>query len=90
MINQRKNNSLVILQTFCVLCLLQLSHQVFGFTNLIHSRNIALASVKMSSNESTENTKNCFNELPGDPSLLLVTNVDLGDKKLEVMKGKFF
>lgn len=25
--------------------------------------------------------------LPGDPSLNLVTNVDLGDKKLEVMKG---
>ena len=43
----------------------------------------------MSSNESHENRKVCFNELPGDPSLLLVTNVDLGDKKLEVMKGKF-
>jgi hypothetical protein len=28
--------------------------------------------------------------LPGDPSLNLVTNVDLGDKKLEVMKGKYF
>ena len=28
-----------------------------------------------------------FNELPGDPSLILVTNVDLGDKKLDVMKG---
>ena len=26
--------------------------------------------------------------LPGDPSLNLVTNVDLGDKKLEIMKGK--
>ncbi len=25
-------------------------------------------------------------ELPGDPSLVLVTNLDLGDKKLEVMK----
>ena len=25
--------------------------------------------------------------LPGDPSLILVTNVDLGDKKLEVMKA---
>lgn len=27
-------------------------------------------------------------QLPGDPSLNLVTNVDLGDKKLEIMKGK--
>mmetsp|Transcript_101106 Transcript_101106/g.205149 ORF Transcript_101106/g.205149 Transcript_101106/m.205149 type:complete len:153 (-) Transcript_101106:1546-2004(-) len=25
-------------------------------------------------------------ELPGDPSLVLVTNLDLGDKKLDVMK----
>jgi hypothetical protein len=28
-----------------------------------------------------------FTQLPGDPSLLLVTNMDLGDKKLEVMKA---
>jgi hypothetical protein len=27
-----------------------------------------------------------FSELPGDPSLILVTNLDLGDKKLEIMK----
>eukprot|EP00537_Pseudo-nitzschia_pungens_P009679 CAMPEP_0172381396 /NCGR_PEP_ID=MMETSP1060-20121228/70926_1 /TAXON_ID=37318 /ORGANISM="Pseudo-nitzschia pungens, Strain cf. cingulata" /LENGTH=144 /DNA_ID=CAMNT_0013109169 /DNA_START=117 /DNA_END=551 /DNA_ORIENTATION=+ len=27
-----------------------------------------------------------FASLPGDPSLVLVTNLDLGDKKLEVMK----
>jgi hypothetical protein len=29
-----------------------------------------------------------FTMLPGDPSLILTTNVDLGDKKLEIMKGK--
>lgn len=29
-----------------------------------------------------------FNSLPGDPSLLLVTNVDLGEKKMEIMKGQ--
>jgi len=28
-----------------------------------------------------------FAMLPGDPSLILHTNVDLGDKKLEIMKG---
>jgi hypothetical protein len=27
-----------------------------------------------------------FSELPGDPSLILVTNLDLGDKKLDIMK----
>lgn len=27
-----------------------------------------------------------LSELPGDPSLILTTNMDLGDKKLEVMK----
>ena len=26
--------------------------------------------------------------LPGDPSLNLVTNLDLGDKKLDIMKGE--
>ena len=26
--------------------------------------------------------------LPGDPSLVLTTNVDLGDQKLEIMKGE--
>ena len=30
-----------------------------------------------------------FTMLPGDPSLILTTNVDLGDKKLEIMKGKY-
>lgn len=29
-----------------------------------------------------------FCDLPGDPSLILTTNVDLGNKKLEIMKGK--
>mmetsp|Transcript_14087 Transcript_14087/g.32615 ORF Transcript_14087/g.32615 Transcript_14087/m.32615 type:complete len:165 (-) Transcript_14087:1339-1833(-) len=28
-----------------------------------------------------------FCTLPGDPSLILTTNVDLGDKKLEIMKA---
>lgn len=27
-----------------------------------------------------------FCQLPGDPSLILTTNVDLGDKKMEIMK----
>ena len=31
-----------------------------------------------------------FSMLPGDPSMVLITNVDLGDKKLEIMKGMLF
>ena len=27
-------------------------------------------------------------QLPGDPSLNLVTNVDLGDQKMDIMKGE--
>jgi hypothetical protein len=30
-----------------------------------------------------------FCDLPGDPSLILTTNVNLGDKKLDIMKGKY-
>jgi len=29
----------------------------------------------------------CFSELPGDPSLILTTNVDLGSKKMDIMKA---
>ena len=28
-------------------------------------------------------------DLPGDPSLILTTNVDLGDKKMDIMKGNY-
>ena len=52
--------------------------------------------IKMSNNnnEDTPAPPSCggephpFSMLPGDPSLVLVTNVDLGDKKLDIMKGK--
>jgi hypothetical protein len=29
-----------------------------------------------------------FCDLPGDPSMHIVTNVDLADKKLDIMKGE--
>jgi hypothetical protein len=60
---------------------------------------IPLTVVKMNDNNNNNNEKDnhqsfsCpssphpFSQLPGDPSLLLVTNMDLGDKKLEIMKG---
>jgi hypothetical protein len=31
-----------------------------------------------------------FCDLPGDPSLILTTNIDLGDKKIEIMKGQLY
>lgn len=41
----------------------------------------------MSSNNNDDSTEHPFCKLPGDPSLLLTTNVDLGDKKMEIMKA---
>jgi hypothetical protein len=32
-------------------------------------------------------TQHPFCTLPGDPSLILTTNIDLGDKKMDNMKG---
>lgn len=42
----------------------------------------------MSSPQEPCDTSGHPSTLPGDPSLNLVTNVDLGYKKLEIMKGK--
>lgn len=42
-----------------------------------------------SSNSQVDPTnRHPFCDLPGDPSLMLTTNVDLGSKKLDIMKGK--
>jgi len=38
--------------------------------------------------QSAEEGSHPFCRLPGDPSLILTTNVDLGGKKMDVMKGK--
>jgi hypothetical protein len=49
------------------------------------------SSIMMSANNNNEGAapaQHPFCNLPGDPSLYLVTNVDLGDKKLEIMKGE--
>lgn len=42
----------------------------------------------MNGNNETPCAPHPFAMLPGDPSLILTTNVDLGEKKLEIMKGK--
>lgn len=53
------------------------------------------SSMTMSSSSSDPTTPSAaatprhpFCDLPGDPSLILTTNVDLGAKKLDIMKGK--
>ena len=43
-----------------------------------------LQRVNMSSNNNIEHP---FCQLPGDPSLVLSTNVDLGNAKSDIMKG---
>lgn len=53
---------------------------VTGFSPLKGSRNRNL----MTSSAATHHP---FCDLPGDPSLILTTNVDLGDKKMEIMKS---
>ena len=45
---------------------------------------VTVSSTRMNSQQE----RHPFCDLPGDPSLIIVTNVDLGDKKLDVMKGK--
>ena len=52
------------------------------------SKNIPLTTSKMSENPFPATPHHPFCDLPGDPSLMLTTNVDLGAKKLEIMKGK--
>ena len=39
------------------------------------------------SDNTSEPSHHPFCDLPGDPSLILTTNVDLGAKKLDIMKG---
>ena len=80
-------------QSKSLLCILFIS--LFSFTN-------AFVQVGRASSSSTQNIRmskdinetpcnggqHPFAMLPGDPSLILTTNVDLGEKKLEIMKGK--
>jgi len=37
--------------------------------------------------ENQDTTYHPFCDLPGDPSLILTTNVDLAEKKMDIMKG---
>ena len=71
----------------------QFSSLATGFTsrklphNQVSGTDLTLQmSSKDSSSDAKPNTCVHPSELPGDPSLVLVTNLDLGDKKLEVMK----
>lgn len=68
---------------------------IIAFLLIVSSNSFALHSSKLSkstkmslTNQDNIITPHPFCQLPGDPSLILTTNVDLGDKKLEIMKGK--
>lgn len=58
-----------------------------GFTTTSSTNPATLTTGKMAATGDTS-APHPFCLLPGDPSLMLTTNVDLGAKKLEVMKGK--
>ena len=61
------------------------SPSVLSFSPLSVIRRFAARSKKMSA--TTQPHHHPFCDLPGDPSLLLTTNVDLGDQKLAIMKA---
>lgn len=58
---------------------------------LQHQQLVATRTEIMSAQSTGEElpTHHAFCDLPGDPSLILTTNVDLGDKKMEIMKCEF-
>jgi len=76
---------------FCLVSL-QFASLSTGFTSkklLRTDLTLHMNSNDISSDKGGESSaKPCVHpsELPGDPSLILVTNLDLGDKKLDVMK----
>ena len=68
-----------------LLLLLYLGSSAFGFQNPVKR---SCRSIAMSTSDNTsEPSHHPFCDLPGDPSLILTTNVDLGAKKLDIMKG---
>jgi hypothetical protein len=74
---------------------LQFAALAHSFSSPSSSNRTDRVSLKMSADETINSNDDApctgehpFNKLPGDPSLHLVTNVDLGDKKMEIMKGK--
>ena len=80
---------------FPVLLSLLLTAPAIAFTDTHRPKQASLVTrtTAMSSTSSSEDsppapTHHPFCDLPGDPSLMLTTNVDLGAKKMDVMKGK--
>ena len=97
--SQEKDNMKTLQHTIAVLVTLLLlaSSLVNAFTDPHVSSSAAAflkstSSLTMSSDHTTPSDAatphHPFCDLPGDPSLILTTNVDLGAKKLEIMKGK--
>mmetsp|Transcript_17650 Transcript_17650/g.29983 ORF Transcript_17650/g.29983 Transcript_17650/m.29983 type:complete len:103 (+) Transcript_17650:21-329(+) len=67
--------------TTCLLLCFCRSLSAFTLARSDLSNNLD-SGLKMSANH-----EHPFCSLPGDPSLILTTNVDLGDKKMEIMKA---
>lgn len=67
------------------LCVSSLQAVTAFIANSRSIENRPSTSLNMSFSEAELNA--CPSTLPGDPSLTLITNADLGDKKLEIMKA---
>lgn len=77
-----KYSSVITTLALCVSSL----QAVTAFTaNSRSIENRPTTSLNMSFSEAELNA--CPSTLPGDPSLTLITNADLGDKKMEIMKA---
>ncbi len=63
----------------------QYTHVSRIFENMAQRQQTSLYQSKLPSRKD-EHSSVC--ELPGDPSLILTTNVDLGSMKMDIMKGK--
>ena len=86
---KNKNIAMVLsLLPFLLLLLLLLSSftATTAFLHITTPRSTKTTVMSTSSNKQHQE-QHPFCDLPGDPSLILTTNVDLGAKKMEIMKG---
>lgn len=69
-----------------LICLLGSSFVLTQAFVVSHRNYLKRTGHRLNNMSSSQNHPFC--SLPGDPSLMLTTNVDLGDKKLDIIKGE--
>jgi hypothetical protein len=73
---------------FCFLSLGCVSAQPAFITPTKSPKQSQQAVMSTDENPGQPQPQHPFCDLPGDPSMHIVTNVDLADKKLDIMKGE--